>query len=337
MGHPEIHNTTPFAFEPLHLLDEEGRAVLVAVVKGTFEVDPAGRCSPASEQVAVNMAGQNWGDPATTSYRYEPELALVKVATDVVLVGHAYPARPNAAQVSVALEAGSLVKRAQVFGDRAWYRAGTHVGISPPRPFERMPLCYERAFGGWDRSARNPAEHACDRRNPVGTGFRAHGSFAEGTRLPNVEDPKALIRALTDHPEPVGFGFVSADWLQRARWSGTYDERWQRERAPLLPRDFDRRFFNAASVGLIAKGYFRGHEQVAASGVMPGGRPFVAKLPARPAPSVRVRLRVGPVAQIETVLDTLIIEPDEGRVQLLWRGHLRLRSGPHDVRAVEVA
>jgi len=34
-------------------------------------------------------------------------------------------------------------------------------------------------------------------------------------------------------------------------------------------------------------------------------------------------------------LDTIIIEPDERRVQMLWRAHLILRNGPHDVRAVE--
>ncbi len=33
-------------------------------------------------------------------------------------------------------------------------------------------------------------------------------------------------------------------------------------------------------------------------------------------------------------LDTVIIEPDQMRVLLLWRGHLTLRTGPHDVKEV---
>jgi hypothetical protein len=337
MSHPEINNATPYAFENLYLLDEEGRALLVAVVKATFSVDAAGSCTLAEKQAPVQVAGETFGDPATTSYRYEPELAFIKLATDVVLIGHAYPRRETDTEVSVTLEAGPLAKRAQVFGDRSWIRVGNDIAISPAQRFVRMPLCYERAFGGWDRSAPDPARHVCDRRNPVGTGFRADGSFEEGVRLPNVEDPKARIQSPQDRPEPVGFGFTSPDWLNRAQWAGTYDEAWQRERAPLLPRDFDRRFFNSASAGLVAPEYFRGDEPIAASGVLPGAERFVATLPGKPSPAVAVHMRTGAAVNMETVLDTVILEPDERRVQLVWRGHVRLRSGPHDVRAIDVA
>ena len=135
----------------------------------------------------------------------------------------------------------------------------------------------------------------------------------------------------------MGFGFTSPDWQPRMTLAGTYDAQWQRERAPLLPRDFDRRFFNAASVGLIAAEYFRGDEPIRVSGVLPEGQRFVAALPGTPSPVVVVGMRAGALARMETALDTVIIEPDERRVQLVWRGHVRLRSGAHDVRAIEVA
>lgn len=337
MSHPEINNATPYAFENLHLLDEDGRPVLVAVVKATFTVDSTGSCALAEKQVPVRVAGESLGDRATTSYRYEPELAFLKLATDVVLIGHAYPERETHTEVTVAFEAGPLAKRAQVFGDRTWVRTGQHIGISPAQRFERIRLCYERAFGGWDRTSPDPARHVCDRRNPVGTGFRADGSFEEGLRLPNLEDPAARIQSPADRPEPVGFGFTSPDWQHRAQWAGTYDAQWQNERAPLLPRDFDRRFFNSASPGLVAPNYLRGDEPIAASGVLPAGERFIATLPGKPSPVVAVSMRAGAPVRMETVLDTVIIEPDERRVQLVWRGHVRLRSGAHDVRAIDVA
>jgi hypothetical protein len=34
----------------------------------------------------------------------------------------------------------------------------------------------------------------------------------------------------------------------RAQYAGTYDESWQRQRAPLLPADFDDRFYNIAPI-----------------------------------------------------------------------------------------
>ena len=60
-------------------------------------------------------------------------------------------------------------------------------------------------------------------------------------------------------------------------------------------------------------------------------------LPGAPPPRVRVALRGGEDRRLETALDTVIVEPDELRVMLLWRAHLPLRSGPHDVAAIEVA
>jgi len=47
-----------------------------------------------------------------------------------------------------------------------------------------------------------------------------------------------------------------------------------------------------------------------------------------------VTLANGPPQAVGMALDTVIIEPDDKRVLLLWRGHLGLRAGPHDVKEV---
>jgi hypothetical protein len=60
-------------------------------------------------------------------------------------------------------------------------------------------------------------------------------------------------------------------------------------------------------------------------------------LPGVPPPSVSAILRDGRRQALAPVLDTIILEPDDQRVQLLWRSHLQLRTGPHDVVSVEVS
>jgi hypothetical protein len=337
MGHPAVDNQTPYAFEPLYLLNEEARPLLVIVVKGTFAIESGGLCRLAEAQVPVNVSGETYGDDSeTSSYRYEPEVAFFKPATDVVMNGHAYGAHAGDRDVLVALRVAALQKSARVSGDRVWFRVAGGVSATRPVEIEKVPLQYERAFGGWDRTQEDPSRHRCEPRNPVGVGFRPSKKFAEGLHLPNVEDVQHAIRAFGDSALPTGFGFISPHWQPRAPLAGTYDERWQDERAPLLPKDFDRRHLNAASPGLIAAGYLRGDEPVSAIGVTAtGGITFA--LPGVPPPCARVALRSGEDQRMDTVLDTVIIEPDEPRVMLLWRAHLPLRSGPHDVTAIEIS
>jgi hypothetical protein len=335
MGHPAIENHSPFAFEVLFLVDEEFRPLAVPVVKGTFDI-ASGRCPRAEKQVPISVAGECWGeDPETSSYRYEPEVAFFKPATDVVLVGHAHAPRAGTTEMDVRLTVGALHKTLRVFGERMWIHAAGTVATTRPVAFEKMPLVYERAFGGWDRHDPDPKRHACDARNPIGTGF-ARSLPDEGLRLPNVEDPKALVGRFGDRPAPAGFGFVSPHWQPRAALAGTYDAQWQAERAPLLARDFDRRHLNAGSAGLVASGYLLGNERIVAEGVSRAGT-LTFHLPAVAPPTVKIVRKDEPDIDLTTNLDTVILEPDEGRVQLLWRACAALRTGPHDLRAVTIS
>lgn len=200
-----------------------------------------------------------------------------------------------------------------------------------------MPLIYERAFGGWDRTHPDKNLHTCELRNPVGVGFSSGKVFEDGLRLPNLEDPRRPLRNFGEKPPPAGFGFVAPHWHPRAALAGTYDEAWTKSRAPLLPKDFDTRHMNAASPGLVAPGYLRGDEPVTAVGVKPDGQHFSFLLPGVRPPVARVALTYGDAKLVATNLDTVILEPDDNRVLLLWRACVVLRSGPHDVREIEVS
>lgn len=212
-------------------------------------------------------------------------------------------------------------------------RYGIHF---PPEPFESIPLIYERAFGGWDRSNPDPESHTFEPRNPVGTGFHdKKGKFEEGTQLPNLEDPARSIVDYGDRPPPAGFGYIAPNWQPRASFAGTYDEKWMKERMPLLPEDFDRRFFNAASPGLIASDYLLGAEFVRIENVSKGGR-IAFNLPGMQAPNCRVELKGAKDLRLEPRLDTVIINTDERLLFLIWRAHTVLKNGPHDVVTIKV-
>ncbi|MFP2929494.1 DUF2169 domain-containing protein [Pyxidicoccus sp. 3LG] len=331
MPHAEVENETPFAFEQIYAADEDGRPVLVLMVKATYALRQD-RLQLADEQLPVNVAGEAWGEPSESSYRYEPECAFFKPATDVALIGHAHAPNKGATEVLVALQVGPLKKAVHVVGERAWFRSMGRVSMTKPLCFEKLPLTWERAFGGWDRT--DPAKPTFEPRNPVGVGFRASPRhFEEGQKLPNLEDPSEPLREFGQKVTPVGVGFTSPHWQPRANYAGTYDEAWNQRRKPLLPKDFDRRFFNAAAPGLIAPGYLKGDEPVIIVGASPQGRLGFA-LPGQPPPAVTVRLG-GPVTP-DMHLDTVILDLERSQVLLLWRGLVPLHRGPHDVRHIGI-
>jgi len=336
MAQPEIQNKTPFAFDPLYMNDEEGRPMVVPIVKASFSIEKYRLVFPPDNQTPVNVSGEYRGDPETSSYKYEPEIVFFKPSTDVVLIGSARINQSATTEIYVGFQVGPIKKVVRVVGNRVWEK---HLGIitmTDPEPFETIPLVYENAYGGWDRSRGGPNTHSFDSRNPVGTGYRGKDTrFEEGILLANLEDPSQPIRNFGDTPRPVGFGFVSPHWQPRAGLSGTYDEAWQKERMPLLPKDFDRRFFNAAPRDQIAPGYLRGDESVVVTNASPSGR-IAFNLPGVEPPKCRIELRGNKKHEPQTNLDTVIINTDEKLLFLIWRAYLTLRNGPHDVVSIEV-
>jgi hypothetical protein len=226
----------------------------------------------------------------------------------------------------VALSVAGRRKVVRVFGDRTW-RSLTG-GISRPAPFTSMPLTYERAFGGNQELAGQPT--LAEERNPVGVGFRGRRSTTDvaGQKLPNLEDPLSPLRAFGDGAAPAGFGFIAPSWLPRRTHAGTYDQAWKENRAPYLPRDFDRRFSNAASAGLAFDRFLTGGEPLEVNGA---SRQGLLRLT---IPGVRPRLCVAIAGKRHTPaveLETVLIEPDDDRLCLSWRARI-----PCDKKALKI-
>ncbi len=334
MPHPLVDNRTPYAFEALQLADEEAVAQCVPCVQATFQIGPQGLV-PLPEQPPLKAGGQWRGDPAKTSMVVEPQIAFFKPGTDVVLRGHAHAPKPGATEGLVGIRVGALQKTARVFGDRHYTARFGLGGISAPQPFERIAIVPERAFGGWDRRHENAARHACEPRNPVGRGFHVQAPEGDDAWLPNFEDPKNLISSWSDRPEPACFGFIGPEWQPRLSFAGTYDEAWSKARKPLLPKDFDRRFFNAGSPGLVSPQPLRGDEDVVVIGCSPEQR-MAFRLPEPDAPVCMVELRGQRHVPLTTRLDTVIVDMDSHTLTMLWRACLPVRNGLHDVVSIQV-
>jgi hypothetical protein len=214
----------------------------------------------------------------------------------------------------------------------------TRLGITMSRTalLKRIPLTWENAFGGQDTSQSTPEKAVLEPRNPIGTGFgKPLKKDGDRLRLPNVENPDQLIRGYGTPVTPCGFGFTSPNWQPRAALAGTYDERWDKTRKPMLPLDFDLRFFNAAAPGLVAPTYLQGNEDVVLLNLAPVPR-VAFRLPSIPSPVCRVVLRGQPDRELPTNLDTVIVNTDERQLIMLWRAYAFTAGGPHDVSALSV-
>lgn len=319
-------NNTPYSADSLLLTDADGRDMLVVVVKGSF-VDQHGRWERIAEQPPLLYADEYWGDPAETSVRIPSNATMFKPCTDVVVQGHAYAPNGQATtEMELSFALGSLHKQVRVFGDRHWEKQTLGMRPSRPRPFEQLPLLYERSFGGRCPVAPDSDELTQFVSNPVGLGYFENASAALQQPLPNYEDPDELISSWKDRPPPAGFGPLAADWEPRRAYAGTYDEAWQRERMPLLPADFDDRFFNVAPADQQASGFLQGGEAGRLVGFTPDGE-WTFTLPHDQIRS-QIVLPMEVQQQIVANLDTVILQPDARVVQLVWRAQVR---APHPV------
>ncbi|MGZ5000907.1 MAG: DUF2169 family type VI secretion system accessory protein [Methylomonas sp.] len=327
----QLLNHTPFPASLSVFSDLDGVECAYAVAKASFELKAGGPVL-AEQQFPLIGTDVYWGEPDKTSLRHAGEFSLPKPATDVVLIGNAIAPRDNTRVAEVSLSVGPVSKTLRLFGNRRWQKTDFGWEATSPEIWERMPLRWELAFGGVAPSEGDkPPEF--EARNPVGKGFngRDDGKW-EGSPLPNIEDPAQLIRHPSDRPAPACFAPVAPAWSPRREYAGTYDETWQKKRAPYMPTDFDPRFFQTATSGLIAPSYLSGGEPVEVVGCT-AGKPLRFQLPA--CTLAMVFDFDGRQTPYYPKLETVLIEPDVGRVQLLWR--VGIKVDKHLLKLREVA
>ena len=327
----QLENHSPFAAERGWVRGRDGSEIWLVAVKASFDIHDDGSTSVSAEQPPVLRAPQYHGEPGQSSLRYDADLVLAKPVTDVVVNGHAYaPAGMTVTHIDAGFKVGALQKLVRVFGDRSWGASGA----SEAQPFQRMPLRWERAYGGADAQSAHP-ERDWDWRNPVGTGYAISARSAVGAKLPNIENPMDLIRSWDDRPAPAGLGPIPIHWQPRAGLAGTYDERWQQSRAPLLAEDMDERCYQCAPADQQAAGFLRGGEAVVLHNLSPRGR-LQFELPRLTLGFTTHFLGGGSQVHEAARLHTVILEPDAPRVSLVWHTALPCHHRVHKLLATHV-
>lgn len=273
--------------------EHEGKCLFVTTILVGFRFD--------EPDVPIHEAALWQSVAARLGTEQALDEAMVKTRAEVLVTGRAYqPGGSPGIGCAVRLEAGPIDKQLYVVGDRHWGATGP----SAPQPFVEMPVTWARAYGG-ESSAENPFGLGAD------TVIDKSGN--KRAPLPNIEDPKALIKSRSDKPKPVGFGPIDTRSAVRRRRGGTYDKSWLEKRFPAYPADFDWEFFNVAPSDQRLDEFFEGGETFSIENMHPEkpklegraprlvGRAFITRLTETGEKEFR---------DIPTKLDTLHLFPD---------------------------
>lgn len=197
----------------LSAADEDGHPILSVLCKRTYTVTSDGRVSLAPQQLPLVLDLELDPDNPMRLHR-DFDLYPMKILTDVVVRGHAYGTGQRSFVATVRVD--TWEKRVAVFGDRRCHlSASGRVVFSPPELVGRVPLRYDRAYGGIDQVAQetrgNPyaalgaylgpsfdaslASPYLYPRNHAGVGYLIEPTrdAVERLVLPNLEDPSDLL------------------------------------------------------------------------------------------------------------------------------------------------
>lgn len=317
-----VYNQTDLPELAFPSISREDQDLAVVTLTARYRLPPPGRVHEgllelAAKQHPAPLADVWSGEPGQSSLKWEGQAVYVRPGTDIHVHGHACApgGRPEIA-VFVGVKVGPCVARLRAIGERRWIRAVGELRATPPIAFERMPVCWERAYGG------STPGGAIEARNPVGVGLFDNARAAVDAALPNIVPLDEDTRNWRSSIRPVGFGPIARHWQPRASYAGTYDQEWIERRAPLWPADMDLRLFSAAAPGLRTETWLRGGEDVIVEGMHPDGT-WAFRLPVR-------RFALDASGQCSPLaLDVARIDTDEQELTMVWRGAVGLQ--PHRV------
>jgi hypothetical protein len=190
-------------------VDEKSQPTLSVICKRTYDVLSDGRLVPAAETEPLLRDLEPDPENPRRLHR-DSDCYALKPLTDVVVRGHAYGTGQPSFIATV--HAGTVRKEVLVVGDRrATLSATGRLVFSQPERIEKVPLRYDRAYGGFDEVAQEKNPNPLDAlkkyldpavdialsspfaypRNFAGVGYLVEPSSAavERLTLPNLEDP----------------------------------------------------------------------------------------------------------------------------------------------------
>jgi hypothetical protein len=345
----EFKNLTPFdalAFVAVDIADNKYHVVAMRVgydlqpLKTTDAKQPqhTGQTHQlvlAEEPATLAMEDIYYGQPNTSSVKWESDLAPFKPHCDVVVVNaHAHgPDGKTWASFTCGVQVGDKLKELRITGKRQWTKR-LYWQLDRPETTQSVPIRYELAYGGssqhtfkkglFQAQADAPINEVYPL-NPVGMGW-AHPDYLKAvvpSELPcaQIEDPNDRISKFGHAYTPQGFGVIGRAWAQRIPLAGTYDDAWLRDHWPKLPQDFDFGYWNGAHPDLQIP-YPKPDVNIELIRLSPSGR-IATQLPAHRG-FVLARFEEGAVLPLPTVIDTLIIDMQSMQVHVVYRALVRV-------------
>lgn len=270
-------NTTEFAaigFEQLH---RDGYPMGVIAVRGTFDLFADGSLQPSANQNLV-MDDEFERSSHNSQLLRVNDLVPFKPNTDITVIGYTYPPggeRLQSWQFGISVNDKRHIL--QCHGLRDWQRAENTWRMSKTKAVDRVPLDYRFAAG---------SDFAEEKSNPNGANPIGAPSIDQ-TRPPKADHvPVANIESLSDPVKdpftkvrPANLSPIPPFWQPRLKFAGGYDKQWLQERKPQLPPDFDYKFYQSASPGMIWFGFMKGDERILLYRMLPGGKDIIFQLP----------------------------------------------------------
>jgi len=331
-----LFNATPFAAAYSLGIQKSGRNCLVIVVKATYNLPKKSGEEPqlADEQIEPFETDTYTGEPGLSAPIYENDYATYKPLCDVILHASAYSLQPIE-EKQVGFKVGKTEKVIKVIGPRYLMKSTSGNHPSKPEPFTQQKISYDTAYGGSDKD-KKPDENGEDTfksfiQNPIGIGFYPNCNADEraGKPMPQSEEIGDPITSLKSKKySPQSFGPVARNWYPRHLLGGTYDKNWNDNVRPFLPEDFDEHYYQCAPKDQQVP-HLKGGEEVVLVGIVPQGK-IRFNLPKASIPMQAI-LNNGERHNLNPVIDTLIIEPDEERFTMVWRSRIALKKNVHEV------
>lgn len=326
----ELENFTCFPAQQFQSLDQYDRTFDVIVVKVSYElfIDPKSGVTEilfAENQSPIVFSDQYYDNNYQNSTKLESDLVLYKPKLDLVINAIAYA--PNAKpskQFAVTVKIGDYQKSIAVTGPRNWIREAFGWSLSEASPITSLPIRYEYAFGGKiseDQITPIPLF------NPIGRGFYSskESNQISARTLPahQIYNPqKPILSPFETHP-PEGFGFFSRHFASRIRFTGTCDEEWIQNRAPLLPKDFSMQYWNGAHPELQLPPLKHNHlYDITLTGMVPSHLAPTQKIFfSLPVETIFVLIHTTKNIAIsrDLILDTIIIDVEHKRINCSYR------------------
>ncbi|MGD9249004.1 MAG: DUF2169 domain-containing protein, partial [Desulfobacteraceae bacterium] len=274
------------------------------------------------------------GEAGFSAPQYEVDYAPVKHYCDVLLNGSAYaPGGKPTSRVEVTLRLGPVLKSFAVTGNRFWESGKVAIRPGYAGLFDRLRISYDLAFGGIDNYHENEKKHSAYMSNPVGKGYHLELSqaFVDGSPMPNTEELKRPVTMPNGNYSPMALGPLGRSWNPRRHLAGTYDQSWIDNTFPFLPPDFNEAYYQAAPVDQQMP-YPQGGERVFLENLTAEGQTSF-NLPEIDVPVVFF-YRKGENVKQKAVIDTIVLEPDQGLFTISWRATIPLKKNIFEISQV---